>query len=187
MKIDIDLRNKEEQEDIERVLLPTGTYFAEIDNVDDKDDKGGPRFGPTGYFMPNITFRILAKETTEPELLGLERPEDDSDNVIDLNKTYQYTGSLAWENLHFHPKLEGRNVRFLKATEQPLVNFDTDDWKGKKLRIRIKHEEYKGETKHRVGSFLYWSIAEQERLQKLYDQPENIPITASAEGDDGGL
>ena len=65
----------------------------------------------------------------------------------------EHTGSPVWDNINFVPAILGRTKHFLHTIDQPyegVIEYDSENWIDRELRITIKHEEYQGKMKMRV-------------------------------------
>lgn len=102
------------------VLLPEGEYVVRITETRDKTSKKGD-----GYVA--VKFTVMEGE---------------------------WTGNPAWDNINFVESILGRTKHFLHVIGEPYeddkVQYDSDNWKDRELRITIKHGEYEGKPKMNV-------------------------------------
>ena len=135
MKGQANYRNVKEQ--AMQVLLPEGEYVAEITAVKDKVTRNGDP-------MVAVLFTVIEG--------------DWSDNSV-------------WSNIVFlevtdpdnPPKGCGTTKHFLHVIGEPYegdFQWDSDNWKGRQLRITIKHEVFEGKTKNKVAGHDFLSEPE---------------------------
>lgn len=111
-------------------LLPEGEYLVKIAEVQDGFSKGGDP-------MPQVKFEVVGGE---------------------------YDGQWVWENITIsnNPESKAFNILwrvkvFLKCIGEPhegKIEFDTDNWIGRKLKVRLYHDTYNGKKKAKVGEFI---------------------------------
>jgi hypothetical protein len=113
--------------------LPVGEYRAMISSVTDKENKNG-----TGNYLL-FYFEIIEGQYENRKI----------SEYVNYKNTNPAAEQIAWKTL-----LAITNACFREAAKQPSI----DDFEGKTLRIKVKQEQYNGQTQNKVAGYLPDSI-----------------------------
>ena len=107
--------------------------------------------------------RLLPEGVYQFEVIDIEKKRSDNSGADYLAFELEVTegdhkGTKAWDNFSLQPqslwKLRGfMEAAGLETTDGPM-NINLDDMVGLIISAEVFHEEYKGKTKHRIGSYL---------------------------------
>ena len=137
-----------------------------------------------GRLLPEDVYSFEVMDITEEEGADSGQPYLQFEmQVVDGD----FKGTKAWDNFSLQPQALWKLRGFLEAAGQETVegpmSLDPDDMIGLIVTGEVFHEEYKGKTKHRIGSYIADSTAADP-------EPETKPASklkkkaAPAEDDD---
>lgn len=104
--------------------------------------------------LPEGTYRVVVDKTKETHSAKGNYMVKVKYMVTDG----QCKNLVAWDNIVFHENMKGRNKHLLKVLGQPHVeevDVDPEQWIGRELIIRIRHELWKGKLHGRITQYLY--------------------------------
>lgn len=116
-------------------LIESGYYIVQIENVEERETQRGAR-------MLTCTYRILGK--------------------IEHGQFLKHPGNLIFHNIVFPLDYDepdkaafmlDRISNFLKIIGEPYkgkITINPANWPGKELAIKVKHQEWNGDTQHAV-------------------------------------
>lgn len=125
--------------------LPVGEYRAMISSVTDKENKKG-----TGNYL-SFELEIIEGKYENRKLF---------DNV-NYKNTNPAAEQIAWKTL-----LAIKNACFGEAAKQPAL----EDFEGKTLRIKVKQEQYNGQTQNKVVGYLPDTIGASIKAKATVDK-----------------
>ena len=105
-------------------LLPEGQYLFELEDIEQKEGEESGK--------PYLQFELAVADG-------------------------DFKGTKAWDNMSLQPQSLWKLRGFLEAagfpTEDGAMQLDPDEMIGLMVNGDVFHEEYKGKTKHRIGSY----------------------------------
>lgn len=78
--------------------------------------------------------------------------------MLRITEEGNHHGKVIWDNIVFCESMKGRNKHLLKVLEQPYegeVDIEPGEWLNQDLKIKIKHEPYKGKSVCKISQYLY--------------------------------
>lgn len=106
--------------------------------------------------------RLLPEDSYAFELVDIEQKEGEESGQPYLQFELavaegDFKGTKAWDNMSLQPQSLWKLRGFLEAagypTEDGAMQLDPDELVGLMVTGDVFHEEYKGKTKHRIGSY----------------------------------
>lgn len=156
-------------------LIEPGYYVVQIENVEERETQRGAR-------MLTCTYRILGK--------------------IEHGQFLKLPGNLIFHNIVFPLDYDepdkaafmlDRISNFLKIIGEPYkgkITINPANWHGKELGIKVKHQEWNGDTQHAVHYVLTkekaleitsQQIPDQSRVQAGRDTELRVPDSSSTQ------
>lgn len=113
--------------------------------------------------MSNVPdqFELLPEAEYEVVLMNYtdQKTKDNSDLInVEFEITEgDFRGRKLWDNFVIKENALWRLKMFLKALDLPhkgQINFDSDDWINKPLKVKVYHDEYNGKKRSKISDYL---------------------------------
>ena len=120
--------------------------------------------GGSGFdLVPEDWYNVSIIEVKD----GMSKNNDPMPNVKMSILDGKYKEQWLWDNILIPSldspsvKILGRSKHFLHVIGEPyedkVVEYDTDNWVYKKLRVKVFHDEYKGKTRAKIDAHDFYA------------------------------